>query len=147
MLVKMQALCYARYCFMDFVDKWPGSICDSTTFYNFKVNEMQKDGIISFMRKVVVDDVSPVPRCIGDVWETLPTVLFLPFLMKEFPVGGNTIQVQLFGWCLSSTSMAIKFSIGRSKARSNALRREMLITTDFHSGYMPLLYCITTVIK
>lgn len=67
MLVKMQALCYARYCFMDFVDKWPGSICDSTIFYNFKVNEMQKDGIISFMRKVVVDDVSPVPRCIlGD---------------------------------------------------------------------------------
>lgn len=67
-------------------------------------------------------------------WETLPTVLFLPFLMKEFPVGGNTIQVQLFGWCLSSTSMAIKFAVGRLKARCNALRREMLITTDFPSG-------------
>lgn len=54
--------------------------------------------------------------------------------MKEFPVGGNTIHVQLFGWCLSSTSMAIKFAVGRLKARCNALRREMLITTDFPSG-------------
>ena len=66
-------------------------------------------------------------------WETLPTVLFLPFLMKEFPVGGNTIQVQLFGWCLSSTRMAMKFAVGRLKARCNALRREMLIMTHFPS--------------
>lgn len=67
-------------------------------------------------------------------WEALPTVLFLPFLMKEFPGGGNTIHVQLFGWCLSSSLMVIKFAVGRLKARFGALRREMLITiTDLPS--------------
>lgn len=58
---------------------------------------------------------------------------FLPFLMKEFPGGGNTIQVQL-GWLLSSARMVIKFAVRRLKARFGALSREMLITiTDLPS--------------
>lgn len=47
---------------MDFLDKWLRSIHDSTILYNFKVDEMQKDGIISSMPKVLVEDASPVNR-------------------------------------------------------------------------------------
>ena len=84
---------------MDIVVKGPGSIHESRIFYNSKVNEMLKDGIIPSMPKVIVEDASPVPICIlGD-----PAYPRLPFLMKEVPGRGNTVQKTVLWMALELT--------------------------------------------
>ena len=57
----------------------------------------------------------------------------LPFLMKEFPGGGNTVQEQFFGWRLSSARMVIECVFGRLKVRLGALKRRM----DINSADLP----------
>ena len=67
------------------------------------------------------DEEDPVPICIlGD-----PAYPLLPYLMKEYPGGGNTVQEQFFGWQLSSGRITIECAFGRLKGRFGVLRREM----------------------
>ena len=76
--------------------------------------------------KHLTPDTEPVPVCVlGDSAYPL-----LPYLMKEFPGGGNTVQEQYFGYCLSSARMVIECAFVRLKGRFGALRREMDINID-----------------
>ena len=120
--LNVQAIADYKYCFTDVVVKWPGSVHDSRMFCNSKINEMLKDGSkVSSLKRVIVPDTDPVPVCIlGD-----PAYPLLPYLMKEFPGGGKTVQEQFFGWRLSSARMVIECAFGRLKARFGALKREM----------------------
>ena len=54
----------------------------------------------------------------------------LPFLIKECPGGGSTVQDQFFGYRFSSARMVIDCSFGRLKARFGCLRREMDISQE-----------------
>ena len=93
-----------RYCFTDVVVKWPGSVHDARIFAYSAINKCLRQERIPRCMKVIVEDEDPVPICI--LWD--PAYPLLPFLMKEFPVGGNTAAEQLFGYRLSSTRMVIE---------------------------------------
>ena len=111
---------------MDVVVKWPGSVHDARIFSNSGVNTFLRDETIPKCAKVIVENEEPVPICIlGD-----PAYPLLPFLMKEFPGGGSTVQEQFFGYRLSSARMVIECSFGRLKARFGCLRREMDISQE-----------------
>ena len=74
-----------KYCFMDVVIKWPGSVHDARIFSTSSLNEKFQNGHIPPGPSVLVDGEDPVPVCIlGD-----PAYLFLPFLMREFSNGGK----------------------------------------------------------
>ena len=125
----VQAVCDYRYCFTDVVVKWPGSVHDARMFANSKINKLFRNGGIYQCPKKILDEEDEAPVCIlGD-----PAYPLLPFLMKEFPGGGNTVQEQFFGWRLSSARMVIECAFGRLKARFGALRREM----DINSAELP----------
>lgn len=124
--VNVQATCNYKYCFSDVVIKWPGSVHDSRIFYNSALNKMLRDGVIPPLYKHLTPDTEPVPVCVlGD-----PAYPLLPYLMKEFPGGGCTVQEQYFGYRLSSARMVIECAFGRLKGRFGALRREMDINID-----------------
>lgn len=119
--INVQGMCDYRYCFTDVVVKWPGSVHGARIFGNSTINKLFREHRISQCLKRIVDEEDPVPVCIlGD-----PAYPLLPFVMKEFPGGGNTVQEQYFGWHLSSARMVIECSFGRLKARFGALKREM----------------------
>ncbi|XP_046858179.1 protein ANTAGONIST OF LIKE HETEROCHROMATIN PROTEIN 1-like [Xenia sp. Carnegie-2017] len=119
--LNVQAIADYKYCFLDVVVKWPGSVHDSRIFCNSKVNEMLKEGSIPSLPRVLLPGTEPVGICIlGD-----PAYPLLPYLMKEFPGGGKTAQEQFFGYRLCSARMIIECAFGRLKSRFGCLKREM----------------------
>ena len=81
--INVQALCDYRYCFLDVVVKWPGSVHDSRIVLRSTVNNMLKNKVIPKCEKVIVAGEISVPLCIlGDSAYPL-----LPFVMKEYPKG------------------------------------------------------------
>ena len=87
---------------------------------------MLRNGSITSLPKFIVSDTDPVPICVlGD-----PAYPLLPYVMKEFPGGGNTLQEQFFGWRLCSARMVIECAFGRLKGRFEALKREMDINLN-----------------
>ena len=65
--ISVQDLCDYRYCFLDVVVKWPGSIHDSRIFLCSTVSNMLRNQVIPICEKVIVDGKISVPVCnLGD---------------------------------------------------------------------------------
>ena len=119
--INVQSLCDYRYCFLDVVVKWPGSVHDSRIFLQSNINQKLQNKFVPSCEKQIVESKMKVSICIlGDTAYPL-----LPFLMKEYPKGGKDEREQYFGYRLSSARMVIENTFGRLKGRFGCLRRPM----------------------
>lgn len=119
--LNVQAVADYRYCFLDVVIKWPGSVHDARIFGNSSISTMFKDGTIPPCPAQIVDDEPAVPVCLLRD----PAYPLLPHVMKEFNGGGQNMNEQLFGYRLSSARMVIEWAFGRLKGRFRCLKRQM----------------------
>ena len=119
--INVQACVDYRFCFFDAVVRWPGSVHDARIWSNSSINESLKSGAIPLCPKEIVLGESPVNICIlGD-----PAYPLLPYLMKEFTAGGNTVEEQFLCYRLSSARMVVECAFGRLEERFGILGKEM----------------------
>ena len=140
--LNIQAMCDHNFCFTDDVIMWPGSVHNAIIFVNFSLNETLRTGKIPSCPRNIIDDEEAVSVCIlGDAAYPL-----YPYLMKEFPGGGVTIQEQFSSFRLCSARVAIECVFGCLKARFGILRREIDISFPYlqevvHSCFILNKYC------
>ena len=75
--LNFRAVCDYKYTFVDVVVKWPGC-----------VHKQLKTGKIPSCERVIIEGENPVPVfLLGD-----PAYPLVPYVMKEYSNGGNTVQ-------------------------------------------------------
>ena len=88
---------------MDVVVRWPGSVHDARIFLTLNSIKCYEIKPSPAAQRYIVEGEAPAPVVIlGD-----PAYPLLPFLMKEYAGGCNTISEQFFGYRLCSARMVI----------------------------------------
>ena len=83
--INVQALYDYRYCFLNVVVKWPGSVHHSRIFLQSNLNQKLWNEFVPSCEKQIAEGEMQVPICIlGE-----PAYPLLPSLIKEYPKGGK----------------------------------------------------------